>query len=435
MRVTSSALVRSLRRDIVKRLALLFVVLVPLVAGTIIVTHVRHLENFIEALAIHEAEAYGHDHPEVVTEGLLLADHHQISRALTRFLAAGTGGRLGNFISGRVFGADGTLIAAAHIPAPQVPPELNDGRAVPRGLTMGAVLGWAPALLGANFALTDGAGRTLGHVEGVFLVSDEAMEAVRREALVTLGATALLLGLAMMAFYPVIMGLTRRLLWRSQRLLDANTDILEVLGSALAKRDAGTEEHAVRVTLYALRLGEAAGLSRDAMRRLAKGALLHDIGKIAVPDAVLLKPGTLLPAEKEAMERHVDHGLDIVGRSTWLAEGRDVVGGHHEKFDGTGYPRGMAGTDIPLTARVFAIADVFDALTTRRSYKDPMSADEALVLLKAGRGTHFDPDLVERFAALAPALHAHITTASPELVHDELRGLLDRYLMPSDGGV
>ncbi|MGC2857512.1 HD-GYP domain-containing protein [Novispirillum sp. DQ9] len=435
MRATSRALVGPLRRAIAIRLAALFGLLVPVVGGVVVATHVSRLEDFIESLAIHDAEAYAHEHPEVITRGLLAANPHTVSRALTRFLAAGTGSRMGEFVSGRVYGADGTLIAAAQIPDPRVPPDLTDGAAVPPGLGLGALVGTAPAVLRVRFAVTDEDGRPLGAYEGVFRVSDDAVSAIRHGVLLTLGAVVLVLGLGVLAFYPVIMDLTRRLLWRGQRLLHANTDALEILGSALAKRDAGTEEHGQRVTLYALRLGEAAGLPHDAMRRLAKGALLHDIGKIAIPDAVLLKPGPLSEDEVAVMRGHVHHGLDIVNRSAWLAEARDVVGGHHEWFDGSGYPAGAAGTAIPVTARVFAIADVFDALTTRRPYKAAMPLDEALGLLRAGAGSHFDPALVDRFAAIAPALHDTIQRMRPEAVQDDLRGLLDRYLAPSDGGV
>lgn len=434
MRVTTSALVRPLRRAIVVRLAVLYAVLLPLAGGALVATHANRLEGFIAALASHDAETYAHDHPEVLRDGLLAANPHSVSRALTRFLAAGTGGRLGRFVSGRVYGADGSVIAAAMIPDPALPPALTDGPAVPPGLTVNALLGLSPAVMRVRFSATEDS-RPLGYYEGVFLVSAEAMADLRGGVLLSVAAVAAVLALGVAAVYPVIMGLTRRLLWRGQRLLHANTDTLEVLGSALAKRDAGTEEHGRRVTLYALRLGEAAGLGGDAMRRLAKGALLHDIGKIAIPDAVLLKAGPLEPAEAEVMRSHVRHGLDIVGRSVWLAEAREVVGGHHEWFDGSGYPNGLAGSAIPLTARVFAIVDVFDALTTRRPYKDPLSLDDAMGLLRDGAGTHFDPALVEIFAALAPDLYATVRRMRPDAVQDDLRGLLDRYLAPSDGGL
>lgn len=436
MRVMTSALVRPLRRAIIVRLAAVFVVLVPVTAGVLIATQASRLEDFISALAIHEAEAYAHDHPEVLREGLLAANPHNVSRTLTRFLAAGTGGRLGKFISGRVYGADGSVIAAAQIPDPRVPSILTDGPMVPDGLTVNALLGFAPAVLKVRFsAAENGGGAVLGYYEGVFLVSADAMADLRNTALLSAGAVAVVLALGATAIYPIIMALARRLLWRGQRLLHANTDTLEVLGSALAKRDAGTEEHGQRVTLYALRLGEAAGLGRDAMRRLAKGALLHDIGKIAIPDAVLLKAGPLGQDERRIMRDHVRHGLDIVGRSSWLAEAREVVGGHHEWFDGSGYPGGVVGTDIPETARVFAIVDVFDALTTRRPYKEPMAVGAAMTLLREGAGTHFDPTLIAIFEAIAPDLHAVVRKMRPETVQDELRGQLDRYLAPSDGGV
>lgn len=436
MRVTTSALVRPLRREIVVRLAVLFAVLLPLAGGALVATHTSRLEGFIAALAIHDAEAYAHDHPEVLSHGLLAANPHSVSRALTRFLAAGTGGRLGRFVSGRVYGADGSVVAAAMIPDPRLPPALTDGPLVPSGLTVNALLGMAPAVIRVRFSAGGGNGEAaLGYYEGVFLVSDAAMDDLRGGVLFSIAAMAGVLALGVAAVYPIIMNLTRRLVWRGQRLLHANTDTLEVLGSALAKRDAGTEEHGQRVTLYALRLGEAASLSAEAMRRLAKGALLHDIGKIAIPDAVLLKAGALGADEAAVMRDHVRHGLDIVSRSSWLAEAREVVGGHHEWFDGTGYPHGVAGTVIPVTARVFAIVDVFDALTTRRPYKDPMPLEDALDLVRQGAGTHFDPALVATFEAIAPALYAAVRKMRPEVVQDELRGLLDRYLAPSDGGL
>ncbi|MBF0373703.1 MAG: HD-GYP domain-containing protein [Alphaproteobacteria bacterium] len=189
-------------------------------------------------------------------------------------------------------------------------------------------------------------------------------------------------------------------------LLDANLNTLEVLGAAIAKRDSDTGSHNYRVTIYSVRLAETLGLDRKMIGALIKGAFLHDTGKIAIPDAILLKPGKLDEAEFTVMMTHVQHGIDIVGRSSWLADALDVVGGHHEKWAGGGYPAGLSGEDIPVNARVFAIADVFDALTSERPYKRPFPLEKSLAILREGAGGHFDPLLIDLFEPLAPDLHA-----------------------------
>jgi len=202
-----------------------------------------------------------------------------------------------------------------------------------------------------------------------------------------------------------LLSLQEKALGTAAALLLSNLASLKALGSAVAKRDSGTSAHNFRVTLMALRVGQAVGMDAATMRRLIKGALLHDIGKIAIPDAVLLKPGALDAEETEVMRTHVHHGLDIVHSSPWLAEAADVVGGHHERFDGGGYPAGRAGQNIPLAARVFAVADVFDALASERPYKEAMPVAEVIERIRAKSGTHFDPDIVE--VAIPVLLHTH----------------------------
>jgi HD-GYP domain-containing protein (c-di-GMP phosphodiesterase class II) len=127
------------------------------------------------------------------------------------------------------------------------------------------------------------------------------------------------------------------------------------------------------------------------------------------------------------MKTHVRHGLDVVARSTWLSEARDVVGCHHEKFDGKGYPCGIEGKDIPLTARIFTVADVFDALTSRRPYKNALSCAEALDILTRGRGKHFDPTIVDTFAAMASSLHERYANRSGRELSAELIDVAWKY--------
>lgn len=257
-------------------------------------------------------------------------------------------------------------------------------------------------------------------VRGVFEVSEEAQAQVRTAAL----RGALLAGLVVLAvtaiLYPVVLSLSVKLADYSTALLDSNLETLAVLGSAIAKRDSDTDAHNFRVTLYAARLGEAAGLGPPALRALLKGAFLHDVGKIGIPDAILLKPGKLDDQEFEVMKGHVALGVDIVSRSTWLAEAIRVVGAHHEKFHGRGYPTGASDAAIPLEARIFAIADVFDALTSRRPYKQPFSLEKSLAILEEGRGVHFDPALLDVFSGIAPGLSAQYAGKGREELAEEL---------------
>jgi HD-GYP domain-containing protein (c-di-GMP phosphodiesterase class II) len=277
--------------------------------------------------------------------------------------------------------------------------------------------------------ITNDAGAVAAYAEGLFRLSDKTVAQVRRNALNSMLYVALIVAVTSLMLYPLILRLTGRLARYSERLLEANLETLEVLGSAIAKRDSDTDAHNYRVTLYALRLAEASGLAEARMRGLIKGAFLHDAGKIGIRDGILHKPARLDPEEFRVMQTHVDHGMDIVSRSAWLAQARDVVGCHHEKYDGSGYPQGLSGEDIPLEARIFAIVDVFDALTSRRPYKAPLSYEETMRILEAGRGHHFDPALFDRFAGIAAQLHAQYAGRDDVQLREELRGSVRRFFV------
>jgi len=227
--------------------------------------------------------------------------------------------------------------------------------------------------------------------------------------------------------YPVILHLVRRLTAFSRNLLEANLETLSLLASAIAKRDSDTDVHNFRVTLYAVRLAEGLQLPDSAIQTLIKGAFLHDVGKIGVRDAILLKPGGLDTEEFDLMKSHVQHGMDIIAGSNWLGDAAQVVGSHHEKFDGSGYPGGVAGEAIPLPARIFAIVDVFDALTSPRPYKEAMTCPEALAILRQGRGTHFDPMLLDAFLAIAEQLHRSYGGRDDQGLREELKVVICHY--------
>jgi len=281
--------------------------------------------------------------------------------------------------------------------------------------------------VGFDEPIRDAEGRMIARFTGLFRVSPQTLQAIRLDNVTLFAITIGAVLMTALSLYPLLTSLQGRVMAEAHGMLRANLESLKVLGSAVAKRDYGTRTHNFRVTLYAVQLAEALRLSRTEIRSLIKGALLHDVGKIAVRDAVLLKPGKLDPDEFEEMKTHVAHGLDIIAASRWLRDAAAVVGGHHERIDGTGYPHGVAGADLPLAARIFAIVDVFDALTSTRPYKSALPLDAALALLDQGRGSHFDPELLDRFIALAPALHQRLAATDDEGIEAMTDQVLARY--------
>jgi HD-GYP domain-containing protein (c-di-GMP phosphodiesterase class II) len=162
------------------------------------------------------------------------------------------------------------------------------------------------------------------------------------------------------------------------------------------------------------------------MCTLIKGAFLHDVGKIGIPDNVLLKPDKLDDQEFSVMKTHVEKGIDIVKRSSWLRDAISVVGYHHEKYAGGGYPHDLQGGNIPVIARIFAIADVFDALTSERPYKKPLGFEAAMKILDQGRGKHFDPDILDSFHTIARALYDRYSGHERDDLRQELVSLVEK---------
>jgi len=170
--------------------------------------------------------------------------------------------------------------------------------------------------------------------------------------------------------------------------------------SALDARDRETEGHSTRVSRLACRLGEEIGLNGQQLKALERGALLHDIGKIGISDTILHKPGKLTDEEWKIMRIHPDIGARIVEGIPFLEETLPVIRYHHERWDGSGYPIGLKNSNIPVQARIFAVADVFDALTTTRSYRNKSSLEEVIRYLKEQSGLLFDPSIIEALARL-----------------------------------
>jgi putative nucleotidyltransferase with HDIG domain len=182
------------------------------------------------------------------------------------------------------------------------------------------------------------------------------------------------------------------------RELERSYDItLEALGDALDLKDSETEGHSKRVTAFTTVLARAMGLGLEQIRIIARGAFLHDIGKMAIPDAILLKPGRLDAAESTIMREHCYRGFQILRKIPFLADASEIVYSHQERYDGFGYPRGLKGEEIPLGARLFAVADAFDAITSDRPYRRAQSLQAAREEIARHSGSQFDPQVVDIF--------------------------------------
>jgi len=199
---------------------------------------------------------------------------------------------------------------------------------------------------------------------------------------------------------------------RTKELRKAQIEVINRLGKAAEYRDQDTGTHINRMSKYCRLMGKALGLSREEYDRLDLASTMHDVGKIGISDNILLKPGKLDTREWESMRSHTRIGEELLsgGTSQLLEVARIIAMTHHEKWDGTGYHQHLKGKDIPLVGRITCICDVFDALISRRPYKDPWPVDEALAEIKKGSGVFFDPELVEVFLSLEPEIRKIVDT-------------------------
>jgi len=202
--------------------------------------------------------------------------------------------------------------------------------------------------------------------------------------------------------------------------LERSYDVtLEALGDALDLKDAETEGHSKRVTAYAIQIARATGLDPQAMHVLARGAFLHDIGKMAIPDAILRKPHALNKEEIAITQEHSYLGYRMLKKIPFLAESAEIVYAHQEHWDGSGYPRGLKGEEIPLGARIFAVADTLDAITSDRPYRPARSIEAARTEIEVWSGRQFDPSVVDIFLAIPASVW--------ETLHDEINSRSDRF--------
>jgi len=202
-----------------------------------------------------------------------------------------------------------------------------------------------------------------------------------------------------LALYNQNRELERKVEERTQQLKEAKLEVISCLGRAAEFKDNETGMHVIRMSYYSRIIAESLNLNSEWVDMLYNSSPMHDIGKIGIPDHVLLKPGKLDDDEWEIMKKHVTYGVEILEghQSDLLKMAVEIAETHHEKFDGTGYPNGLVGENIPLTGRIVAISDVFDALTSERPYKKAWSTEKAVAYIEEETGKHFDPQIVDAF--------------------------------------
>ncbi len=247
-------------------------------------------------------------------------------------------------------------------------------------------------------------------------LDDKTREIIRNDVQETLWILVITTFILFISIFPIVYSQYKSMIQKQKQLINSNINTLISLGNAIAKRDSDTNEHNYRVTYYSLKIAQEMKLDDEKIKALIKGAFLHDVGKIAIRDNILLKTSRLTPEEFEIMKTHVNEGIDIVRNDPWLEDAQRVIQNHHERVDGKGYPNSRKGKEIPIEARIFAVADVFDALTSKRPYKEPFPLDKSIDIIREGAGSHFDEKVVREFESIYEIVY--------ENVHDKEHAVL-----------
>ncbi|WP_067099238.1 HD-GYP domain-containing protein [Marinomonas atlantica] len=254
-----------------------------------------------------------------------------------------------------------------------------------------------------------------GYLEGVRVVPDWQKKDIRDYSFVVALLSVAVAWLCGLFIYPIIVFLNREHIRQTKDIQQGSLDMMFALGKAISLRDSDTGAHNYRVVWISVELAERLGLSTAQIKSLILGSYLHDIGKIAITDAIMLKPGRLTCDEMEIMKAHVKEGVEMVKGIDWLEAAIPVIACHHEKWDGTGYPVGLIGNQIPLVGRIFAVSDVFDALCSERPYKPAFDYKKAFSIIKEGAEYHFDPSVVSAFEDISEELYERLKDADEEL--------------------
>jgi HD-GYP domain-containing protein (c-di-GMP phosphodiesterase class II) len=404
---------------VIKRLIIVWILLSLVVGAVIVYREMDKVDRQAFDLAMKASESLR----EHVTA---IGDQHigSLKTALTPLILQG-------YLQAQVSNIDGRVIAQASVPDYQkiLTRVVEHKRESAHDKTESHSVIWLAKdlIVSVHIPFFDASRQYIGNFYGVYQVDPVTRQTSITELIRNVAVVLIVILVTTLTLYPVIIGLNKGVLRLSSKLMRSNIELMEVLGSAIAKRDSDTDLHNYRVCLYSIRFAEACGFSDQDIRVVITGAFLHDVGKIGISDTILLKPAKLSNDEFAIMKKHVQLGTDIIAKSSWLDSARDVVEFHHEHFDGGGYLAGLKGDSIPLAARLFAIVDVFDALTSHRPYKSPLPLSEALQILGDGRGRHFDPVLLAVFEKIAVELHTEISQLSEMELRKRLHGRVTDY--------
>ncbi len=271
--------------------------------------------------------------------------------------------------------------------------------------------------------------KLLGYLKGVKKIDDSVVKEFEHNIYYTLIIILISIIIFSLFIFPLIYIAYKQLNLNRVELMTSHLLTIRTLGNAIALKDSDTNEHNYRVTIYSVLLAQELNLQKEQIQELMIGAFLHDVGKIGISDNILLKQGKLTNDEFEIMKQHVQKGISIVKGNNWLEKGIDVIYSHHEKYDGSGYPKQISKEKIPKIARIFSIIDVFDALTSKRPYKQPFSYEKAINILKESSDTHFDPEILDIFIKISDKLYTEVSNKSQEGLRNSLDNLIRKYFL------
>ena len=267
-----------------------------------------------------------------------------------------------------------------------------------------------------------------GYMSGVYQLPAADMKAVVNRFALTGAITSGAVLCCGIFCYLGFFLLNNRLVRTINGLSGCNIFLLKKLGTALGKSDCLDDGHSSRLLIYSINLAIASGVPGNQIRELIIGSCLHDIEMLSVPVSILHKDAPLSRDERSLVDKHAKEGFDAVKKIKWIVNGARMVRHHHEKYDGSGYPDGLKHEKIPLNARIFTIADTFDAMTSSRPYRKPLSIEEALRQLGQGSGKHFDPVLLSTFMKIVPGLFARLDDMGLSDLEKEADKLVRRYI-------
>ncbi|MBI5920679.1 MAG: HD-GYP domain-containing protein [Betaproteobacteria bacterium] len=412
---------RQLRWMLARKLSAAAIVIGIVAGGTSYLLETRRVEQAALEHATKGAQHFDSSTIQTILDAKVTGKHGALNRLLDR----------SRFVGIRVFGPDKALLYETW---EDIPPALmnaarswqhdwpGQGQRHRNWINVGT-----ERLIQVALPMFGKDGSLAGYLECIDRLDEQTLRAQREQIRNGALTAAVSVLVAALLLYPLLLAMLHRSAGLSRRLLESNLSLMHSLGNAIAKRDSDTDTHNYRVTFYAVALAEAMGLPKHDISDLVAGAFLHDVGKIGIPDRILLKPGKLTVDEFAIMKTHALLGIEIVADNPWLGGAALTIRHHHERFDGTGYPDGLRGNTIPRIARIFAIVDVFDALTSERPYKKPMALADALAIIERDSVGHFDPEVFAAFKTIAPGLYARAVQAGDADLRQGMREVLSRY--------